>query len=179
MADLTTDTDWHQSARTRVRSLFEAGDVLSLWDILRPRDNVVSRKAIRDLDPTAPTARAPATQWHDWLVSRFPNLLSELESRSTEREAAAKRREEGWKRDQTLRIATSGPRWHSTGNVFANALDFVKALREKGYKAESTGIGTVRFVNPNGIFVGPLRNKHINAAIALTAAATPSTSECL
>lgn len=162
--------NWEENARARVKDNYAAENAMALWETLRNPENKVSRAAARECDPNAPAPSATVKAWKEYLCARFPDLPGQFEHKDSQLRADIAARDKAWKAQRLQITATTGPRWNHDGTIYPNALEFVKALTAKGYKPEKTGIGAVRLINPEThIFVGPMRNQHINAAVKLCA----------
>jgi len=165
------ETTWQDAARARLTTAWTEGDALKLWEILRNPDNTVSRAQVKALCSTAPKPRASIPTWRSFLATQFPTLEEQLAERSATRAATDQARRAQWEREALHTTATTGPLWKHRDTIYdtiyPHALAFVTALRALGYQPETTGIGTVRFRKDDS-WIGPMRNKHINAAVTLT-----------
>jgi hypothetical protein len=163
------DETWKQTARERLDAAWAAGDALKLWSILSNPDNTTSRQHMRALCPEAPHARAARPVWRAFVTARFPALPGLLAGQEAARLAEVHTLRAQWRRRELRDLATRGPLWQHPEEVYPHALAFVEALLALGYVPETVGIGTVRLRHPDGRVVGPMRNKHLNAALALKA----------
>lgn len=160
--------DWQAKAKARVAAMLQDGQCMALWETLRNPDNKVSRQAVRDIEPGAPSPSATVKAWQDWLTVRFPEFAGLRAEKSARLEAEAKGSAARWKRGQDEAAATSGPSFQRGSVIYPNALEYVRVMLADGYKPVKSGIGVVILRNEaRGVETKPWRNAHINAALRL------------
>ncbi len=156
-----------ESIRARIEEAYNTGNSMLLWETLRNPANKVSRQAMRDIDPSAPLTLSSMARWKAWLDLKFPDLQGKIDALAEKRQKDW----DDWKAKNELRYieytAKSGNRYQRENMVYNHAYDFVNSLLADGFIPQKYGIGNVRFIRSDNIFVGPFRNKHINAAITL------------
>ena len=162
-ADLET---WQVNAINRVNQNYADKNGLALWETVRNPANKVSRLAVQKLNPEAPGVSAPIKEWLAFLISAFPTLEGQLKEKEENNAKQSEERTKEWEKRQLESIATGGAAYMWNNCRYVHALSFIEAMLSEGYIPQKTGIGTVKLVKGH-IFIGPMRNKHINAAIKL------------
>lgn len=163
---------------SKITAAHKAKDVAVLWEWLSNPGNKNSRRFFKELEPDAPAASAPIKAWRDYLETWSEGALEQqLGEKAKARAKEDADRESRAKVDADREIATVGPAWRRGEKVHDNALNFVRALLDDGFGIQEAGIGTVKFTKGD-IFIGPFRNKHLNAAIRVVhAEGTPAAAE--
>jgi hypothetical protein len=155
---------WKENARNRVKDSFTNGNFRALWKTLSVPANKVSREAFRDLSPDSPAVNAKSGEWlvHLDNLSRGA-LRGQLAREEEDRQRTNAIAEIEWKRREDEALASGYP-LNYNGKYFPNAKAWLSHLRDTGWIIAQKGIGTLTFDHPNGHFIAPKRNKHLNAA---------------